>query len=214
MRDTITQRKPRVASKVTREAPPLRTPYIFVPLQVPGDSQLRISGGAFKTVEAFVDAILKAAAGCPEGWQIRIKEHPSARPFVKDAIDKLAAPNVILDNETDTFEQVKGADVVLTVNSSVGLEAMFFEKAVVACGDCFWAFDGVAASAKTPSALSQMLSNPTTISFDPAARHAFLTYLDKIYYPKLSSPENARIAERISGADQAGFWAIRETGEK
>jgi len=206
LRDTITQRKPLMPLAVVKAAPSLITPFIFVPLQVPGDSQLRIYGGAFKTVDLFVDAILQAAKYCPEGWHIRIKEHPSALPFVKDAINKAKVGNVILDNTTDTFEQVKKANLILTVNSSVGLEAMFFEKQVVACGDCFWAVEGISTSAKTPQDIADILAKPNSVTFDTQARQAFLTYLDQCYFPKLSLPENAAITTRIAGCDQNGFW--------
>ena len=83
LRDTITQRKPATPHPEASTAPPMEKPFIFVPLQVPGDSQLRLNGGAFKTVEAFVAAILHAARSCPEEWQVRIKEHPSAAGIVK-----------------------------------------------------------------------------------------------------------------------------------
>lgn len=206
LRDTITQRKPRTPSAIVETAPPMNSPFIFVPLQVPGDSQLRIYGGAFKTVDLFVAAILQAAKHCPEGWHIRIKEHPSALPFVKDAINKGRVANVILDNTTDTFEQVSKASLILTVNSSVGLEAMFFNKPIVACGDCFWAIEGISASAKTPQEIAHVLAKPDSVTFDTQARQAFLTYLDQCYFPKLSAPADAAITTRIAGCDQNGFW--------
>lgn len=206
LRDTITQRKPSVEVTATTKVLPLTQPFVFVPLQVPGDSQLRIYGGAFKTVDLFVAAILQAAEQTPKGWHIRIKEHPSALPFVKDAIDKAGVDNVVLDNTTDTFEQVKRAKLILTVNSSVGLEAMFFDKPVVACGDCFWAIDGIAASARTQKDIEQVLARPDAVMFDAAARSAFLSYLDACYYPKISQPENAAIETRIAGRDENGFW--------
>ncbi|WP_110280167.1 capsular biosynthesis protein [Loktanella sp. PT4BL] len=206
LRDTITQRKSRAVADRTDANLPLTAPFIFVPLQVPGDSQLRIYGGAFKTVELFVDAILEASVHCPKGWHIRIKEHPSAAPFVRDAIDKSGVSNVVLDNTTDTFEQVKKAKLILTVNSSVGLEAMFFDKPVAACGDCFWAIDGIAAKATTLKDIERIMADPESVTYDTAARHAFLNYVDKCYYPELSAPANAAIIERISGPDDNGFW--------
>lgn len=206
LRDTIVQRKPSVEVTASTNLLPLTQPFVFVPLQVPGDSQLRIYGGAFKTVDLFVDAILQAAEQVPRGWHIRIKEHPSALPFVKDALDKAGVDNVVLDNTTDTFEQVKRAELILTVNSSVGLEAMFYDKPVVACGDCFWAIDGIAASARTQIDIAKVLERPDAVTFDAAARSAFLSYLDARYYPKISQPENAAIETRIAGRDQNGFW--------
>lgn len=206
LRDTITQRKPRAVADMTDANLPLNAPFIFVPLQVPGDSQLRIYGGTFKTVELFVAAILDASTNCPKGWHIRIKEHPSAVPFVRDAIDRSGVSNVVLDNATDTFEQVKKSKLVLTVNSSVGLEAMFFDKPVAACGDCFWAIDGIAVKTKTLKDIERIMADPGSVTYDAGARQAFLNYLDKCYYPELSAPTNAAIIERISGPDVNGFW--------
>jgi capsular polysaccharide export protein len=208
LRDAITQRKPAAPHTEADIAPPITAPFVFIPLQVPGDSQLRLNGGAFKTVEQFVDAVLNAARNCPDGWQVRIKEHPSAAPFVKDAIDAAGALNVVLDNITDTFEQVKQARLIVTVNSSVGMEAMFFDKPVVACGDCFWAIEGISASAKTPQALADVFADPNAVTFNGQARQAFLSYLDQCYYPKLSVPERAAITTRIADPDQTGLWAI------
>lgn len=175
---------------------------------MPGDSQLRLYGGAFKTVELFVDAVLSAARNCPDGWQVRIKEHPSAASFVKESIDAAGASNVILDNITDTFELVKQARLIVTVNSSVGLEAMFFDKPVVACGDCFWAIDGIATSAKTPQAVPDVLADPNAVTFNGQARQAFLSYLDQCYYPKLSVPKQAAITTRI--ANSGTNWLVSD----
>jgi capsular polysaccharide export protein len=206
LRNTIVQRKPCARAIASKTAIALTEPFIFVPLQVPGDSQLRVYGGAFKTVESFVTEILAAAKHCRKGWHIRIKEHPSAVPFVKDAIERSGVSNVILDNTTDTFEQVKKAQLILTVNSSVGLEAMFFDKPVAACGDCFWAIDGIAVSSKKSKEIREIVANPETVSYDKRARHAFLNYLDKCYYPELSNPAGGAISTRINGLDENGFW--------
>lgn len=206
LRDTITQRKPLSTVFEVNGSYPITQPFIFVPLQVPGDSQLRIYGGAFNTVERFVATILEAAEHCPKGWHIRIKEHPSAKPFVWEAIEKAGCVNVVLDNATDTFEQVRQANLIVTVNSSVGLEAMFFEKPVVACGDCFWAFEGIAVSAKTTKEIANVLLQPDAVTFDPHARGAFLNFIEQSYYPKLSKPKDAAILTRIAGRDENGFW--------
>lgn len=123
-----------------------------------------------------------------------------------DAIAKSGIGNVFLDNTTDTFELVNHAELILTVNSSVGLEAMFFEKPVVACGDCFWAIDGIATSARTPQDIALTLARPDAVKFDTQTRGAFLNYLDQMYYPSLSQPQKAAIETRLAGRDVEGFW--------
>lgn len=206
---------PPPGAKVTPEGE-LTDPFVFVPLQVPGDSQLRLFGGAFRTVEAVLETIAEAAKGLPEGWHVRLKEHPTSRIAFGDMIERLKHPKLVLDNNTDTFAQVAAARVVVTVNSSVGLEAMFYEKPVVALGDCFWAIPGIANHCPTPGALRNTLSNPETISFDPSTRAAFLSFLVSEYYPKLDrdgddgvlhQDEGAKVVARLNGPNTLGFWA-------
>ncbi|MFT5006868.1 MAG: capsular polysaccharide export protein [Paracoccaceae bacterium] len=210
LRDTITQRQPATPPAPLSSQHSLDGNFVFVPLQVPGDSQLRIFGGAFKTVDTFVQTILTAASKCPPDWHIRIKEHPTAAPFVRAAIEASGCSNVVLDNATNTFEQVKKSKLVMTINSSVGMEAMFYEKPVVAAGNCFWAIEGIAEHAGTADRIEQVLSEPAKVTFDPEARHAFLNYLDHCYYPKLSAPNIADIHSRLGGPDAYGFWQTQE----
>ena len=154
---------------------------------------MRLFGGRFKTVPDFIDALLLAADNLPTGWHLKIKEHPTAAQSFSDQILG-RNPRVVLDNRTDTFALVAGSSGVITVNSSVGLEAMFFDKPVIACGECFWALEGVALSAIDAGMISKLFAQPKEISFDMSARAAFLTYLLQDYY--LSA--NGGAAETIS----------------
>jgi capsular polysaccharide export protein len=121
VRDKIRARKPSKSKPSGENERSLAEPFLFVPLQVPGDSQLRIYGGKFKTVEATIEGIAAAARSLPDGWHVRIKEHPSAPQSHHDYFRELSHDKIILDNQTDTFTQVAASRGVVTVNSSVGL---------------------------------------------------------------------------------------------
>ena len=130
--------------------PPLDEAFLFVPLQVPHDSQLRVFGGAFRSVESYLHVLLDHCEALPPGWHIRVKDHPSASTSVLDTVGRLRDhPRVVVDNRTDTFEQVARARAVFTVNSSVGLQAFFHDRPVVVSGDAFWAIDGLVDVART-----------------------------------------------------------------
>ncbi len=177
-------------------------PFLFAPLQVPGDSQLRLFGGAFPTVPDFIAALGAAADRLPAKWHLRIKEHPSAPHSFADLI-RQAGPRVVLDNQSDTFSLVARSSGVITVNSSVGLEAMFFDKPVVACGQCFWAIPGIALTAPDPATLAERLGAAEQLTFNRADRETFLTYLLDEYYVARDArdPANAqKILRRLSGA--------------
>ena len=214
IKNTIKARKPSMQHIGDTPSRPMTEPFIFVPLQVPGDSQLRIFGGEFRTVEATIAAVIDAARNLPLGWHLRLKAHPSSPVNFSDLITKSGRSNIVLDNVTDTFAQVAASRAVLTVNSSVGLEAMFFDKPVVALGECFWAISGVATHCPTIEELSRLLSDPeNSLSFDPEARQAFLSFLTQEYYPKLpragehmETDELEKVRTRLAGPDMFGFW--------
>lgn len=190
------------------DTPDLSEPFLFVPLQVPGDSQLRLFGGEYRTVENFIEALARCAAHLPKGWHLRIKEHPTSETSFADKIRSISRARVFLDNTTDTFKQVAASRAVITVNSSVGLEAMYYDKPVVATGACFWTVPGVAIAAPTQKDLIAVFTNPEKIAFDPDVRRAFLSFLNEEYYPAVTgdAQENQKIVARLNGKDQLGFW--------
>lgn len=176
--------------------PPLYEAFLFVPLQVPDDSQLRVFGGAFRSVESYLHALLDHSENLPPGWHIRIKDHPSAKTSVLDTVSQLRAhPRVVVDNDTDTFEQVARARAVFTVNSSVGLQAFFHDRPVVVSGDAFWAIEGLVHVARTCESLGQAIARPETIGFEPQWRDAFMSVLTELYYPELPSLDYPRAGE-------------------
>lgn len=164
---------------------PLTDNFIFVPLQAPKDSQLKVFGGAFGSIEFLVRCLSDAAKVLPDGWHVRIKEHPSSARVINDFVAQQDNPRLILDNSTDTFEQVKAARTVITVNSSVGLQAMYFGKPVVALGQSFWAIPGAATQIHTPEGLKKAFEQPGEIDYDPHTRACFLSFLTEYYYPCL-----------------------------
>jgi capsular polysaccharide export protein len=148
---------------------------------------LRIFGGNYRTVQQVLDAVSAAATELPEGWSIRIKEHPTSNIRFDKYIAALNNPKLILDNATDTFEQVSRSKAVLCVNSSVGLEAMFYDKPVIAMGDCFWAIPGIADHCPTDESLKKCVSSPELLTFSPETRAAFMSYLIDYYYPVMGN---------------------------
>ncbi|MGR3289938.1 MAG: capsular polysaccharide export protein, LipB/KpsS family [Paracoccaceae bacterium] len=215
----IQQRTPLKAGKTGNDRlPPLSDPFLFVPLQTPGDSQLRLFGGNFRTVEAFINCMIVCAKHLPQNWHLRIKEHPTAPVSFADQLKGLGNTQVFLDNRTDTFEQVAASRGVITVNSSVGLEAMFYDRPVIATGQCFWAIEGVAHKAVTQDDIIQLFAAADTLGYDRASRTAFMSYLTHEYYPLAPGNSHeggisASIAKRICGPDSIGFWGCQESKE-
>lgn len=220
MRDRIRARPAARPRMQAAPGVPLDRPFVFIPLQVPGDSQLRLFGGAFRTVETVIKAVADAARDLPDGWHARIKEHPSSPVDFTQLLSQVGHPKLVVDNVTDTFTQVAAARAVVTVNSSVGLEAMFFDKPVVALGQCFWAIPGIADHCDSPDALRDVFARVAALGFDADRRAAFLSYLTQVYYPDLSRDgadgalhpdETSKVRDRLAGPTAQGFWHCGET---
>jgi capsular polysaccharide export protein len=188
LRGQIRQRAPKETNKGIVVDSDLSGPFLFVPLQVEGDSQLRLFGGAYRTVPDFIHMLCEVSQTLPDGWHLRLKEHPSGEPCAAAIIAGFSGARpetkIVLDNATDTFVQVAASRGVITVNSSVGLEAMWYDKPVIACGQAFWALQGVATSAPDAAALAAQLGQPDQQRFDAGARDAVMSYLDQVYYPR------------------------------
>lgn len=157
--------------------------FLFCPLQVPEDSQLTVYGGWIGSVEKTIEVLHAASRALPEGWHLRLKEHPSAKESHAERLAALADDRFRVDNRTDTFAQVDHAQAVITVNSSVGLQAFLFDKPVIVLGQAFYALPGLAEQAGDLDRLKRLLADPAALRFDPAARRAYMSYLDAEYYP-------------------------------
>ena len=163
------------------------TPFLFCPLQVPNDSQVTLFAGWCGGMAGFLAALHRAAAHLPPGWHLRLKEHPSAKVPLGPLIAPLvAAGRVILDNANDSFAQIAASRGVVTLNSSMGLQAFFHDKPVMTLGRAFWAIPGLATPTPDQTALDRAFAGPDMLTFDPDFRAAFILWLGQVYYPRFT----------------------------
>ena len=158
--------------------------FLFVPLQVPDDSQMILFADWVGSMVGFVERIAVAAQSLPDGWHLRLKEHPSSKIRLTDTIERAIADGarMVLDNDTDSFEQLRASKGVLTVNSSMGLQAMLFDKPVYTTGRTFYALPGLTSHAHGPKELADLLANADKTTFNQEFRARFLTWLATEYY--------------------------------
>lgn len=165
-------------------------PFLFCPLQVPDDTQVTRFAGWCGGMDGFLGALSDAVAHLPDGWHLRLKEHPSSKRSLAPALTDMQARHgarVVIDNTTDTFEQVAAARGVVTLNSSVGLQAFFHDKPVIVMGEALFRIPGVISPADGPGQLGQLFAHPGDLGFDVDLRDAFMRYLDEVYYPPVTT---------------------------
>lgn len=202
-------RKPR-AAEPSAVTPPPDGPFLFFPLQVPGDSQLRYFGDWLDSVPASLAAVVEASRRLPPGWHIRIKEHPTSRVPLGHLVPAGPGVRCFLDNDADTFDLVRRSRGVITVNSSVGIQAFFHDRPVIALGHAFWGFAPLVRKVTSAADLGEALAAADQLAYDAAARDAFLAYLARAYaFPgtlateQLSPEQRQRILSALHPAHLA-----------
>lgn len=199
------RRKPKITtSSIQAEAFP-EGPYIFVPLQVPGDSQIRYFGDWIHSIQDLVKAVTSSAKNLPEGWHVRIKEHPSSRVSLTQWIKPLLGDRCFLTNTADTYELIENSGAVVTINSSVGLQAFFFNKPVLVLGEAFFGFEPLTVRVRDQNELISSMANVANLSVNQALRKAYVRYLlEEYFFPgtlgdtrKLSEKQHAHLVRLI-----------------
>jgi capsular polysaccharide export protein len=100
----------------------IESSYIFFPLQVSYDSQLlRNSNVTLKEAIDYAVSLSKK-----KNKQLIIKPHPAELNF--DLLNYAKKNNAL----------IKNADIVITINSTVGLETFFYNKKLIVLGDAWY----------------------------------------------------------------------------
>ncbi|WP_175882407.1 capsular biosynthesis protein [Burkholderia sp. BCC0044] len=109
--------------------------YVFLPLQVSDDTQLKLHSDV-DNLEAIGIALRYAAHA---DAALIVKVHPAERSTaLVDAVLDMKRRHGFDIATSRTVDLVKHACLVVTINSTVGLEAMLYGKQVVPLGRCFY----------------------------------------------------------------------------
>ncbi len=167
--------------------------YIYYPFHVPLDVQLTMRCPEFLNQEALVGYIARVI---PLGYKLYVKEHPAAigghqlsrmRDILRDKNIRLIHPRY------NSFDLIKNAGCVITINSKVGFEAIMQGKPVVVLGSTFYRGKGVTVDVENVSEISAAVTAATGGAGSPANRDYFLnkafewSYKGELYE---NSPEN------------------------
>lgn len=114
-------------------------PYLFVPLQVSNDAQLWLHSDC-KNADAIRHAVAMAAQS---GALVAIKIHPAETSRAElSAIEMLQKQLGFRITQEPTTALLQHAQAVVTINSTVGLEAMLYHKPLTVLGRSYYkAFD-------------------------------------------------------------------------
>jgi hypothetical protein len=109
-----------------------KSKVIFIPLQVQGDTNIILHSEHIKLMRNLVLEGIKLAERLGNEWKVIVRPHPE-----EDSSVELNIPNdsnVVIRGDTQLNDEILNSSVVLTINSTVGLEASILGRYVIACG--------------------------------------------------------------------------------
>ncbi len=148
--------------------------FVFVPFQVPSDVQVLRHSPWIRDMGHFHAELVAAADRNPDVTFV-IKEHPSWKRPIAGKVP--SHPRVIFANGARTPELIRRADAVLTINSTVGIEALVLGRKVIVLGEAIFALPGLVLTARDPGALDAALASLPGFHPDETLRRGFLGHL-------------------------------------
>jgi hypothetical protein len=145
-------------------------PFVYYPLHVPADMALTLRSPEYLDQVATIDFLLRTI---PDRHTLVVKEHPAQIGAIPAnrlfALARRFDNFVLLPPQTNNYTVLGRADVIVSVNSKSGAEAVLLGKPVVVMGDAFYRSCPLVFTADrladVPQRLRDALAAPP---FDPA----------------------------------------------
>lgn len=168
--------------------------FIFVPFQVPHDTQIVCYSTWIKSMEMFYDEVIKAVKALNDpSLKVVFKEHPSWHKHYVSLYNK----NIIgiFANGNDTVELIEKAEVVLTINSTVGLESLILNQKVITLGNACYNIKGLVLHADNQQQLIDCLHNINQgWKMNTLLCMKFFSYLKHVYcIPRIKKDDDKHI---------------------
>jgi capsular polysaccharide export protein len=166
------------------DSPDLELPprYVFVPFQVATDSQIIAQSPWVHDMRQLYGLLLRAldrvAEDAPD-LHVVIKEHPSCSVRYDDLHARDS--RVLFANTHSTQELIEGADAVVTINSTVGVESLLLGKSVLTLGEAFYNIQDLVLHANDDVEFLDLFEQLLDFLPDDHLRTGFLAYLNNEY---------------------------------
>jgi hypothetical protein len=188
-------------------------PYVYFPLHVTDDYKItRI----IPHCRDQVSLVEQVADALPVGYDLVLKEHPMS--LGRNSVGLLRRlrrrPNVrLVQPYTSSHELIRAAAGVVVISSTVGLEALLYDRPVLTLGDPFYAGFGVTLDVHSFAEIAERVPELLRFRPDPERIRRFLHAAMRNCYPGAPvlvdrSEENAiRLASSIEAAAQTALAA-------
>lgn len=183
-------RRPRRGKRLEVAALPER--FLFAPFQVNYDTQIVAHSPWIGSMHHWYEVLAGVqqrlrAEGDPR--VIVLREHPSDMTHYPDLHERAQRDGMLLANGNDMRELLDRMDVLLTINSSTGIEALLRGRKVIVCGQAFYDIDGLVLRARDGDSLLAAIREADHWKPDGLLRERFLAWLEHEYYVPRFQPK-------------------------
>lgn len=159
--------------------------FCFLPFQVSKDSQIKLYSPWISTMPELVDIVFSAITRYNQrnkmNMKLVIKEHPS--DFGRVSYEKFKSTwkskGIVVGNSVKTQELIEEAEVIITINSSVGMESLLKKKPVILLGNAAYHQVGITKKASNVDEIVFALEALADFDADKNQRDHFLYYLSE-----------------------------------
>lgn len=166
-----------------KEALDLPPRYFFLPFQVYTDTQVLLNSPQIHNMHELVDQVYSALEKYnhkynQDHWLV-IKEHPSdfGRINYNGLKKKYKNKKVIFTTTLPSSELIESSRAVITINSTVGIEALLKGKPVITLGEAFYNVEGLVHHCIDLSRLQDDMWNAVSEKMNSGLVDKFLYYL-------------------------------------
>jgi hypothetical protein len=190
---------------------PRTRPFVYFPLHVTDDYKIKKIIPHCYDQASIVEQVSDAL---PPGYDLVLKEHPMSvgRNSIRLLRRLRKRPNVLLVNPyTNTHDLIRDSEAVAVISSTVGLEALLYDKPVLTLGEPFYSGYGITLDLHSFAEIREGVPELLRFRPDPERIRRFLHAAMTRCYPGASvmvdrSDENAhRLAASI---ERAGAQAL------
>lgn len=182
--------------------------YVFVPFQVESDTQIIEHSPHIKSMANLVaitaEAVFDYNLKYNDELKVVFKPHPVDVDVKIEYIADLLKyyPHTEIAYTETTQNLLGNATLVITINSTVGIEALTQKKSVITLGNAFYAIPGLANVCKNYDQLPDMIKFTMDTEIDESLVFKYLKYLreeyfHEIYYEGADADSIESLAERL-----------------
>ncbi len=157
--------------------------YIFAPFQVDFDTQILLQSPWIKCMRQFYSLLVDVFRQMDDPQlHLVFKEHPSSPACYPDLHRKVSGEErVHFVNNQSTQTLIENAESIVTINSSVGIESLLFDKPVIVLGCAFYNIHELVIHAGTRNELLQAMRSARNFTTDQPLRRNFIHHLQNDY---------------------------------